>query len=274
MSNFTVIRVQSINSSIELRMKNFMKSKEYWSIVADGIPIVVEGNQLSEAQKKAIHEATLKDMKAKNYLFQAIDKSILETILNKNTTKDIWDSLKKKYQGTTRVQRAQRQALQKEYEVLSMTKGESVNGYFACTLTIVNKLRINKAKIEDVDVIEKILQSMTPKFNYVVCSLEESKNLDVMTINKLQSIFLVHEQRMKSQIVEEQALKVANGVQEEEDEAWVECVDEEEVEASEALTNSLLNAITVISLDIFNMNVPARVLMQKQIMWRAVTKYY
>ncbi|KAL4387170.1 hypothetical protein GQ457_09G031110 [Hibiscus cannabinus] len=138
-------------------MENFMKSKEYWNIIADGIPVVAEGSQLSEAQKKAFDEAILKDMKAKNYLFQAIDRTILETILNKATAKDIWDSLKTKYQGTARVQRAQRQALQKEYEVLCMTEGESVNDYFARTLTIVNKLRLNKAKIEDVDVVEKIL---------------------------------------------------------------------------------------------------------------------
>ncbi|RDX67942.1 hypothetical protein CR513_53121, partial [Mucuna pruriens] len=70
-------------------MENFMKLKEYWSKVANDILVVPEENQLSEAQKKATDEASLKDMKAKNYLFQAIDRSILETILNKDTAKDI-----------------------------------------------------------------------------------------------------------------------------------------------------------------------------------------
>ncbi|RDX61008.1 hypothetical protein CR513_60806, partial [Mucuna pruriens] len=69
-----------------------------------------------------------------------IDRSILETILNKDTIKGICDSLKKKYQRIACVQWAQRQALQKEYKVLSMTEGESVNDYFAHTLIIVNKL--------------------------------------------------------------------------------------------------------------------------------------
>ncbi|RDX61967.1 hypothetical protein CR513_59754, partial [Mucuna pruriens] len=72
-----------------MRAETFMKSKECWSIVADDIPVVVEENQLSEAQKKAIDEVTLKDVKAKNYLFQAINRSILETISNKDTTKGI-----------------------------------------------------------------------------------------------------------------------------------------------------------------------------------------
>jgi hypothetical protein len=50
---------------------------------------------------KAIDDQRLKDLKAKNYLFQAIDRSLLETILKKDTAKDVWDSLKQNYQGTT-----------------------------------------------------------------------------------------------------------------------------------------------------------------------------
>lgn len=72
------------------------------------------------------------------------------------------------------MQHAQRQALQKEFEVLNMKVGESVNEYFARTLTIANKMRVHGEKMVDVVVIEKILRSMTPKFNYVVCSIEES----------------------------------------------------------------------------------------------------
>ena len=65
----------------------------------NGIPVVVEG--LTDAQRKNIKDQKLKDLKAKNYLFQAIDRSVLERILNKDTAKNIWDSLKQKYQGTT-----------------------------------------------------------------------------------------------------------------------------------------------------------------------------
>jgi hypothetical protein len=88
-------------------IENFLRSKEYWSLIEDGIPTVIEGVQPTSAQMKAIEDAKLKDLKAKNYLFQSIDCSILEMILNKDSAKSIWDSLKMKYQGTTRVQRTQ-----------------------------------------------------------------------------------------------------------------------------------------------------------------------
>ena len=43
----------------------------------------------TDAQKKHIEDQKLKDLKLKNYLFQALDRSILETILNKDTTNNI-----------------------------------------------------------------------------------------------------------------------------------------------------------------------------------------
>ena len=189
-------------------MENFLRSKEYWSLVEHGIPAATQGVELTEGQRKASEDQKLKDLKAKNYLFQAIDRSILETILNKDTAKSIWDSLKQKYQGTARVKRAHLQALRREFEVLQMKEGESVNEYFARTLTIANKMRIHGETMGDVVVIEKILRSMIPKFNYVVCSIEESNDIDTLTIDQLQSSLLVHEQRMNGPAVEEQALKV------------------------------------------------------------------
>jgi hypothetical protein len=152
----------------------------------------------------------LKDLQAKNYLFQANDCSILETILDKETSKGIWDSMKKNFQGNARVKHAQLQALRKDFEILHMKDGETISDYFARTLTITNKLRFLGEILNDVTVIEKILRSMISKFDYVVCSIEESKDLDTMSIDELQSSLLVHEQRMHSHVVEEQALKITH----------------------------------------------------------------
>ena len=85
----------------------------------------------------------MKELKAKNYLFQAIYLPTLETILKKDTSKVIWDSLKQKYQGTALVKRAQLQALCKEWEVLHMKMGESLSDYFARTLIIANKKKVH-----------------------------------------------------------------------------------------------------------------------------------
>ena len=94
-----------------------------------------------------------------------------------------------------------------------MKVGESVNEYFTQTLTIAKKMKANGEDKGDVAVVEKILRSMTPRFNYVICSIEESKDIDTLTIDELQSSLLAHEQRMSSPIEEEQALKIIYGNQ-------------------------------------------------------------
>jgi hypothetical protein len=71
----------------------------------------------------------------------------------------------------------------------------------------------NGEKKIDVEIVEKILRSMTSKYDYVVCSIEESKDTSVLAIDELQSSLLVHEQRINSHVEEEQALKVTHGDQ-------------------------------------------------------------
>ncbi|KAF1898014.1 hypothetical protein Lal_00032776 [Lupinus albus] len=88
------------------------------------------GDMLTDAQKRELEGLKLNDLKAKNYLFQVIDRLILETILCKDTSKHIWDSMKKKYQGTTRAKR--HQALCLEFEILRMNRSDRGRGRSRC----------------------------------------------------------------------------------------------------------------------------------------------
>jgi RNase H-fold protein (predicted Holliday junction resolvase) len=121
--------------------------------------------------------------------------------------------MKQKFQGTTRVKRAWLQALQKDFEILHMKAGESMNEYFARTLTIANKMKANGENKGDTAVVEKILRSLTQKFDYVVCSIEESRDIDTLTIDELQSSLLAHKQRMSTHVEEEHALQITHGDQ-------------------------------------------------------------
>ncbi|KAK0603178.1 hypothetical protein LWI29_002198 [Acer saccharum] len=189
-------------------MENFLRSKEYWQIIEVGVAEPAENVVLTATQKTELEALKLKDLKAKNYLFQAIDRSILETILSKESSKEIWDSMKKKYQGSSRVKRAQLQALRKDFETLQMKDSESVTNYCARTMGIANKMRFHGEQMKDVAIVEKILRSLAPKYDYVVCSIEESKDIDTFSLDELQSSLLVHEQKMnRNTSSDEQALK-------------------------------------------------------------------
>ncbi|KAI9195544.1 hypothetical protein LWI28_015913 [Acer negundo] len=95
-------------------------------------------------------------------------------------------------------------------EVVEPVEGESVSNYFSRAMAIINKMRIHGKKLEEVTIIEKILRSMTLKFNYVVCSIKESRDTDELSIEELQSSLLIHEKEMNRQGNEEQALQVSN----------------------------------------------------------------
>ena len=114
---------------------------------------------------KYVEEAKLKDLKTKNFLFQSIDREILETILDKGTSKAIWESMKQKYQGSTKVKMTQLQALRREFELLTMKEGEKIDTFLGRTLTMVNKMKMNGESMEQSTIVSKILRSLTSKFN-------------------------------------------------------------------------------------------------------------
>ncbi|CAL9004051.1 unnamed protein product [Prunus brigantina] len=91
-SNFVQPTIPCFNRQYDhwsMLMENFLRSKEYWGLVENGITQYAEGTALTETQLKALKDQILKDLKTKNYLFQAIYRATLETILAKDTAKDI-----------------------------------------------------------------------------------------------------------------------------------------------------------------------------------------
>lgn len=190
-------------------MENLLHSKEYWTVVKEGLTEPATGTTPTGEQTKALEEMRLKDFKVKNYLFSSIDKTVLKTITKKGTAKELWESMKTKFQGSVRVKRVQLQALRREFEVLEMKEGETINDYFGRVMIVSNSMRNCAEMVEDVKIIEKILRTLTEKFNYVVCLIEESKDLDELTVDELQSSLLVHEQKLvRKTVTYDQALRV------------------------------------------------------------------
>lgn len=83
--------------------------------------------------------------------------------------------------------------LKGSFKMLAMRNGESITDYFTRTMVIANKMRSYGENMEDIKIVEKILRSLTEKWNYVVCSIEESKDTSNLSVDALQSSLLVHE---------------------------------------------------------------------------------
>ncbi|KAK8549528.1 hypothetical protein V6N13_027280 [Hibiscus sabdariffa] len=53
-------------------MENFLRSKEYWKVVYEGIEEPTNGTTVTEAQRKELEGLGLKDLKAKTIFFKPL----------------------------------------------------------------------------------------------------------------------------------------------------------------------------------------------------------
>lgn len=51
-----------------MMMENFLRSKEMWCLVEEGVLVVIRGPATSEGQRKTVEEAKLKDLKSQEFL--------------------------------------------------------------------------------------------------------------------------------------------------------------------------------------------------------------
>ncbi|XP_038722011.1 uncharacterized protein LOC120014160 [Tripterygium wilfordii] len=91
-----------------------------------------------------------------------------------------------------------------------MNEDETVTDYHSRLIGIVHQMCRNGEKLDDVHVVEKMLRLLSPSFEHVVTAIEESKDLDTMSIEELLWCLRVHETHIHNNIeaaAVEQALK-------------------------------------------------------------------
>jgi len=66
-------------------MENLHCAKGLWNVVKTGVEEPQEGTTLTIEQTTKLEKSRLKDHKVKHYLFQAIDRTAFEQILDRST---------------------------------------------------------------------------------------------------------------------------------------------------------------------------------------------
>ena len=77
-----------------------------------------------------------------------------------------------------------------------MKDSDSVDQFLNQVMNVVNQIRSYGDDLIDQKVVEKILRCLPRKFDAIVVSIEESKDLTILFIDELIGSLLSHESRM------------------------------------------------------------------------------
>ncbi|XP_074334286.1 uncharacterized protein LOC141671793 [Apium graveolens] len=182
-----------------IQMKVLLGSYDNWDIVESGYDEPVDATTeaaLSNAEKMILKETRKKDKKALYTIIQGVDESTFEKISNAKTAKEAWEILQKSFQGVEKVKKVRLQVLRGEFENLKMKNSENIGEFVTRLKAVTNEMKRNGESLDDIRVMEKLLRSLTRKFDYVVTSIEESKDLSIISIDELVGSLQAHEQRM------------------------------------------------------------------------------
>ncbi|XP_019433446.1 PREDICTED: uncharacterized protein LOC109340262 [Lupinus angustifolius] len=77
-----------------------------------------------------------------------------------------------------------------------MESNERVAQFFNKVIMHTNAMKACGEKISDQSIIEKILRTLTPRFDHIVVAIEESKKIEEMKVQDLQGSLEAHKQRL------------------------------------------------------------------------------
>jgi hypothetical protein len=140
-----------------------------------------------------MQKARRKDHLAPTIIHQCLDGATFEIVDNATTAKQAWEVLQESNQGADNVRNVRLQKLRGDFEKLHMLESKNISEYFAKVLAIYNQMKRYGEKMEETRVVEKILHSQQKKFYYVVVAIEESQNMDFLSIQGFIGELQAHE---------------------------------------------------------------------------------
>ncbi|XP_019414595.1 PREDICTED: uncharacterized protein LOC109326358 [Lupinus angustifolius] len=150
-----------------VQMKALMGYQEVDEIVENGFQPFVEGG--TEEQRKLHKE---------------------------NKKKDSWLIHEACNHGAEQFKKVRLQTIRRQYELMQMESNERVTQFFNKVITHTNVMKVCGEKISDQSIIEKILRTLTPRFDQIVVAIEESNKIEEMKVQDLQGSLEPHEQRL------------------------------------------------------------------------------
>jgi len=178
-----------------MKMQSFLEAYELWDIVTQDIPIPPLRENPTLAQIKSYNEEKAKRSKVKSLIQNSVADFVFYRIMACSTAKEAWDRLKEEYQGNDRTRQMRVLNLKREFESLKMKESETISEYADRISLIVNNIRLLGEDFPEKRIVEKVLVTLPERFESKISSLEESKDLNEISLGELMSALQAQEQR-------------------------------------------------------------------------------
>ncbi|KAH0632793.1 hypothetical protein KY284_035579 [Solanum tuberosum] len=179
----------------EIRMRTHLKAEGLWTIVANGFEEPENDGELTTTEMKNLEAKYRQDAKALNKIQMGVSRAYFAKNATCETTKEAWESLETEVYGDEKVRTINLQTLRREFQNLKLIESRKIDEYCTRVMNIVNKMRNHDDTISDQQVVEKILISVTEKYEYIVAITEETKDLSKLSIKELVGSFRAHEKQ-------------------------------------------------------------------------------
>ena len=137
------------------------------------------------AQIKNYNDEVIRRAKAKICIHSVVSDVVFTRIMFCETTKEAWNTLQETFQGNERTRQMQVLNLRREFEILRTKEAETIKEYFDRLLAVINKIRVLREDLPDRRIIEKVLVSLPERFEAKISSLEDSRDLTMISLIEL-----------------------------------------------------------------------------------------
>jgi hypothetical protein len=134
--------------------------------------------------------------KAMNAILSGLAEVEFVKFMHLETAKEMWDKLISSYEGNEKVKDAKLQTYRVKFEQLKMKEDETVGKYFLRVEELVNAMKALGGKNEESSLVQKILRSLSDRFNPKVFAIEELNDLKSLDFDKILGTLNAYEMRI------------------------------------------------------------------------------
>ncbi|GJT42791.1 zinc finger, CCHC-type containing protein [Tanacetum coccineum] len=177
-----------------------LKTTNY-TVWAIQIKVILEAYDLWEAiePKEDTQVDNKKDKATTAFLYQALTEDVILQVAGCETAKELWDSLKTRHVGEEKVQQARLQSLMIGFQTLQMKEDETMDAFTAKLNGYATKAKELGKTLDESLLVRKLLDSTPDKFIQIVASIEQTSDLDNITLDEIVGKLKAFEERINLQ---------------------------------------------------------------------------